>query len=90
MADQQDPRTLEHHLERLAVGADDIVAMLTRQHDDGGDIHPDALPKAERLATSLRDVIHALTHHEHLAMTADDVWQALTIKHQEQDDGTIS
>ena len=79
--------TLPLHLERLAADADDIVAMLTRHHEDGGDIHPEALAKAADLNASLKDVIHALTHHEHLAMDADDVWAALTIKHRDHDSG---
>lgn len=60
--------------------------MLTRQHEAGGDLHPEALPNAERLQTSLRAVIHALTHHEHLAMSADDVWAALTLEHTRRGD----
>lgn len=81
---------LDHHLERLAVDADDIAAFLTAEHDPEGDIRPEALGKAEGLATSLREVIHALTHHEHLAMKADDVWRAISRRHQGKDDGTVN
>ena len=70
--------------------AEDIEALLTRAHTEGGDVHPEALGKSERHATSLRDVIHALTEHEHLAMGADDVWKGLTIKHSGKNDGSIS
>lgn len=90
MTKQSEPGSLAHHLGHLAVDADDLEAFLTRQHDDAGDIHPEALGKSKRLATSLRDVIHALTEHEHLAMGADDVWKALTVKHAEHDDSTIT
>lgn len=83
----QEPKTLASHLEHLAADADDIVAMLTRQHNEEGDIHPEALAKSERLQTSLREVISALTHHERLAMKADDVWAALSVKHAEHDTG---
>lgn len=79
--------TLPHHLEHLAADANDVVAMLTRQHADGGDIHPEALPKAERLATSLRQVIDALTTHEHLAAGAEDVWRMLGIDVPTSDNG---
>ncbi len=78
-----EPGTLAHHLEHLAIDADDVAALLNTHHLEGGDIHPDALAKSVRLQTSLRGVIHALTQHEHLAMDADDVWAALTVKHQE-------
>jgi len=70
--------------------AEDIEALLTRAHTEGGDVHPEALGKSERLATSLRDVIHALTEHEHLAMGADDVWKTLTVKHSRNSDNTIN
>ena len=74
--------TLALHLEHIAADADDVLAMLTRKHDEGGDIHPEELGKAARLQTSLRKVIHALTHHEHLAMGADDVWAMLNRHHE--------
>lgn len=74
--------TLAHHLEHIAADADDVVAMLTRNHDEGGDIHPEALPKAARLQTSLREVIRALIHHDHLAMKSDDVWAVFTREHE--------
>jgi hypothetical protein len=86
--DEQD--TLAHHLGHLAADADDVAAFLTRAHDEGGDIHPEALSASQRLSTSLREVIEALTHHEHLAMSADDVWAVLTRKHREHDDGPIT
>lgn len=79
-----EPKTLTSHLEHLAVDADDVVAMLTRHHEAGGDLHPEALPKAERLKTSLNEIIHALTHNEHLAMDADDVWGVLNREHHER------
>ena len=82
-----EPGTLAHHLEHLAADADDVLAMLQVTHAAGGDIHPEALGKAERLHTSLRDVIHALTDHEHLAMDSHDVWNAITIKHKAHDTG---
>ncbi|MBT8240628.1 MAG: hypothetical protein KJN63_05320 [Acidimicrobiia bacterium] len=72
--------TLAHHLEHLAATADDVVGMLNRSHE-AGEIHPEALTQAAHLQTSLRDVIHALLHHEHLAIKADDVWKVLTVKH---------
>ncbi len=81
-ADLPEEGTLAHHLAHLAADADDVVAMLSRPHAEGGDIHPEALPTAERLQTSLHDVLHALADHEHLAMSADDVWKVLTRKHQ--------
>ncbi len=81
--------TLAHHLAHLAATADDLSAFLNRPHEEG-EIHPDALAKSEQLSTSLKDVIHALTHHEHLAMSSDDVWKALTVKHQEGGDGTLT
>jgi hypothetical protein len=85
-----EPGTLAHHLGHLAADADDVAEMLTRSHEEGGDIHPEALAKSQRLSTSLRDVIHALTEHDHLAMSSDDVWKMLTRKHQEHDDGPIT
>jgi len=82
MSDPVDDDTLAHHLEHLAMSADDVASFLTRQHEEG-EIHPEPLAKSEHLATSLRAVIHALRHHEHLAMSADDVWKTLTVKHKE-------
>ncbi len=79
-----DDGTLAHHLTHLAATADDILSMVNRAHD-GGEIHPEALAKSEHLATSLKDVIAALTHNEHLKMSGDDVWKTLTRKH---DDGS--
>ena len=73
--------SMAHHFEHLAADADDVVALLSRQHEQGGDIHLEALPKAARLRTSLHDVLEALRHNEHLAMGADDVWKALSRKH---------
>lgn len=67
------------HLDHLAMDADDIVAMLTRHHDEGGDIHPEALPKAERLSTSIREIAHAFRVHDHLLAGADDVCRMLGI-----------
>jgi hypothetical protein len=90
MAELQQPESLAQHLGHLAADADDIKELLTRRHHEGGDIHPEALGKADRLATGLRDVIGALGEHEHLAMTADDVWAALSIRHRSRGDGTIS
>lgn len=91
MADDQTPddATLAHHLDHLAATADDVVGLLGRPHADG-EIHPEALGKAERLSTSLRDVIHALTHHDHLAMSGDDIWKFLTVKHQDHEEGELS
>ncbi|MFW2383283.1 MAG: hypothetical protein ACN4GZ_16135, partial [Acidimicrobiales bacterium] len=73
--------TLAHHMEHLAATADDVVDMLSRPHE-AGEIHPEALAHAAHLQTSLRDVIHALLHHDHLAIKSDDVWKALTVKHR--------
>ena len=89
MTDPQEPETLAQHLGHLAADADDIKQLITRQHDAGGDIHPEALGKADRLSTSIRDVINALHEHEHLAMTADDVWSVLSVRHRASGDGTI-
>ena len=83
----EEPKALARHLKHLAADADDVLAMLQVQHSEGGDIHPEALGKAERLQTSLRDVIEALTHHEPLAMDSKDIWNALTVKHNEHDTG---
>lgn len=80
-----EPGSLAHHLEYLAADADDVNAMLETSHQEGGDIHPEALGKSARLQTSLHEVIHELTHHEHLAMGADDVWKMLTVKHNEHE-----
>ncbi|MEZ5225152.1 MAG: hypothetical protein R2710_00355 [Acidimicrobiales bacterium] len=77
--------TLAHHLTQLAASADDLSAFLSQEHH--GDIHPEALAKSEHLSTSLKEVIHALTEHEHLAMSADDVWKMLTVKHNESHPG---
>ena len=85
MTSADDDATLAHHLTRLAADADDVVAMLSAHHADGGDIGPEALGTASRLQTSLHDVVHALTHHDHLAMSSDDVWAALTTKHRGHD-----
>lgn len=87
-----DEGTMAHHLEHLAVTAEDVVAFLTRPHDEG-EIHPEALPKAEHLALGLREVIDAIRHHdhlEHLAVSSDDVWKMLTVKHKDHTDGTIT
>ena len=82
--------SLPHHLEHLAMTADDVVAMITRSHEEG-EIHPDTLVKTEKLAVGLRDVIHALMHHEKvLAATSDDVWRMLSQKHGVSDSGTVT
>ena len=81
--------SLAHHLAHLAATADDVAAFLNRDHETS-EIHPETLKKSEHLVASLRDVIYALTHNEHLAMTSDDVWKALTLKHKGQGDGTVS
>lgn len=52
-----DQETLAHHLGHLAADADDVMAMLTAHHAEGGDLHQDALAKTERLQSSLHDVI---------------------------------
>lgn len=90
MSESTTPETLPHHLERLAADANDVKALLTAHHDENGDIHPEALAKSARLATSLAEVVRALTQHDHLAMDADDIWSALTIKHDQRDDGTLT
>lgn len=90
MTDKPEPGSLPDHLEHLAASADDVTAFLTRTHDEGGDIHPEALGESQRLATSLREVIHALREHEHLAMGTDDIWKALTVKHVDRGDGTLN
>lgn len=90
MTKETEPDSLAHHLGHLAADADDLAEFLTREHNASGDIHPEALGKSERLATSLRDIIHALTKHEHLAMGPDDVWRALNVKHGKHDGGAIT
>lgn len=80
-----EPGSLAHHLEHLQADAADVERMLTVAHQEGGDIHPEALAASAKLQTSLAEVVHALTHHEHLAMGADDIWRALTIKHNERE-----
>lgn len=88
MSDSNAPEgSLAHHLSELAATAEDLKAFLSQPHD--GDVHPEALANSERLSASLRDVIHALTHHEHLAMSTDDVWKTLTQKHNDHGDGSI-
>ena len=91
MADDQTPEdsTLAHHLTHLAATADDVADLLGRAHKEG-EIDPQALGKAAHLSTSLKDVIHALTHHEHLVMSSDDVWKALTVKHKDHEAGELS
>ena len=74
--------SLAHHLEHLRADAADVERMLTAEHREGGDIHPEALAKSAQLQTSLAEIIQALTHHEHLAMGPDDVWKMLTIEHK--------
>lgn len=92
MPDDLDRDELTEHLEGLAVHADDLVSMLTVQHREGGDIHPEALPKAEHLKTSLRDVVRALVHREplphpeRLAASGKDVEALLTREHQPHED----
>ena len=84
--------TLADHLEHLAMTADDVASFMQRAHEEG-EIHPEALPKAEKLPLSIREVIHAILHHphlEHLAMDREDVWKQLTLKHSDHDDGTIT
>ncbi len=77
--------TLADHLGTLAADAESLSRMLHAQHDEHGDIHPEELSKAAALETSLKDVIHALTHHEHLAMSADDVWKTLNVEHKHRE-----
>ena len=83
-----DDGTLAHHLTHLAVTADDLTALLHLPHD--ADIHPEALAKSEHLSTSLKDIIHALGNHEHLTMSSDDVWKALTVQHKRGGDGAMT
>ncbi|MFV0525968.1 MAG: hypothetical protein ACK5RL_15890 [Acidimicrobiales bacterium] len=85
---QPEPISLATHLDHLAADADDVVDMLNRQHEAGGDIHPEALPKAARLQTSLKQVIDALHTHPHLAAGSDDVWAMLNREHHEHTGGT--
>ena len=80
--------TLAHHLEHLTMTADDLKAWVTRTHEEG-EIHPEALAHSEKLAVGLRDVVHALADHPHLAASSADVWKMLTVKHTESGDGTI-
>lgn len=91
MADNQnDPDgTLAHHLSELASTADGLKLKLAEPRP-GGEIHPEALGEAAKLSTSLSAVIHALTHHEHLALGADDVWKALTVEHREHKSGEFT
>jgi hypothetical protein len=77
--------TLAHHLITLADDAQGLSAMLNADHDPEGDIHPEALQKAAHLETSLREIIKALTHHEHLAMGPDDVWKVLNADHKKRE-----
>ena len=84
MADT-DATPMAHHFQHLAADADEVVALLSRQHEQGGDIHLEALPKAARLRTSLHEVLDALRHNEHLAMGADDVWKALSRNHADRE-----
>lgn len=82
--------TLPHHLEHLAMTADDVAEMLNRPHSEN-EINPEALAKSAKLATSLREVVDSLMqHHEHLAAEPSDVWKMLTVKHTESDDGTVT
>ncbi|MFT7598007.1 MAG: hypothetical protein ACI8TP_000928 [Acidimicrobiales bacterium] len=91
MTETQKPNedTMVHHICELAASADDVVAMLRRPHDQA-EIHPEALGRAEQLSAGLRDIIEALTHHDHLVMTVDDVWKTLTIEHRESGDGFVT
>ena len=62
MTDQNhEDGTLAHHLAYLAATADDVAGYLNEPR--GGEIHPEALAQSEHLATSIKDVIHALTQH---------------------------
>lgn len=81
--------TLAHYLGQLATTADTLEEHLTEPHAHGA-IHPEALGEAAKLSTSLRAVIHALTHHEHLAMGIDDVWKFLSIEHQSHTDSEFT
>ena len=81
--------TLAHHLTQLASTADSLKLRLAEPRP-GDEIHPEALGEAAHLSTSLREVIHALTHHEHLAMGIDDVWKLLSTKHRKHADGEFT
>ncbi len=76
---------LTEHLATLASEASGLSKLLHAHHEASGDIRPETLAKAAKLETSLHDVIHALTHHDHLAMGTDDVWKALNVKHQNRE-----
>ncbi len=80
-----DDVSLADHLSTLADDASGLSALLNAEHSAEGDIHPEALVKAAKLETSLREVIKALTHHEHLAMGADDIWKALSVEHEDRE-----
>jgi len=81
--------TLAHHLAQLASTADSLEARLAEPSSDSA-IHPEALGEAAKLSTSLGAIVHALTHHEHLAMGVDDVWKLLTIEHRSHDNGEFT
>lgn len=83
--------SLPHHLEHLAMTADDIAAMVNRAHDEG-EINQEALAKSEKLAAGLREVVETLLNQEGdgLAAEPSDVWRMLTAKHRQSDDGTIT
>jgi hypothetical protein len=83
--EQDEPKEVTHHIEQLAADADDLMALLTRQHEEGGDLHPEALGKAARLQTSLHAVLNALTKHEHIAMGAEDVWRTFSREHRSRE-----
>lgn len=85
-----EPDSLVHHLTYLAADAEAIHDFLTQAHDEEGDIHPEALGRSERLATSLTEVIAALGKHEPLATKADDVWRVLTIGHEKRGSGSFN
>ncbi len=77
-----DDTDLATHLATLASDASGLSEVLNAHHAEGGDIHPETLDKAARLETSLHKVVQALTHHEHLAMGADDIWRMLNREHR--------
>lgn len=86
-----EPGTLAHHLSQLHADAAHVEEML-HEHvppAEGPLIHPEALVKSAKLQTSLSQIIHALTHHEHLVMTSDDVWEMLTLGHHHDHDKPI-
>ncbi len=58
------------HVDRLAADTDDLVAMLTRHHAAGGDLHPEALDASTRLAASVRD-LQAMLSRNHDASRDD-------------------